>query len=119
VSIGVCRIAIGFSEHVTLPIPVLADGSSNCLGDGGRCGGNGGHFELAAAGPSMLIWSSSFEQLCRREPNRLCPTNRQAALVRLSALKASQHSTRSEKPPLPGSTFARFRPYHKANGMKW
>ena len=30
------------------------------------------------------------------------------------ALKASQHSTRSEKPPLPRSTFARFRPYHKA-----
>ena len=28
--------------------------------------------------------------------------------------EASQHSTRSEKPPLPGSTFARFRPHHKA-----
>jgi hypothetical protein len=64
--------------------------------------------------PSMLIWSSSFEQLCHRGPKRLCPTNWQAALLRLSALKASQHSTRSEKPPLPGSTFARFRPYHKA-----
>jgi len=25
----------------------------------------------------------------------------------------------SEKPPLPGSTFARFRRHHKANGMEW
>src|SRR5262249_15680672 len=33
VTIGVCRIAFGFCEHVALPTLVFADGSSNCLGD--------------------------------------------------------------------------------------
>src|SRR5207342_3475227 len=57
------------------------------------------------------VRSNSFEQRCRRGPSRLCPTNWQAALLPLFAPNASQHSsTRSEKPQLPVSVFARFGP---------
>ena len=57
------------------------------------------------------VRSNSFEQRCRRGPSRLCPTNWQAALLRLFAPNASQNSsTRSEKPQLPVSVFARFGP---------
>src|SRR5262245_55186254 len=57
---------------------------------------------------SLLLYSLMEDELSQR-----------AALLRLSALKASEHSPRSENPPLPVSIFARLRPYHKTDRMQW